>query len=261
MNMTKKIDLSFFDRPSILRFIFYPRRDYRTEPSVKNAKDHFIEVEKGISIGCRFYVADSDRPSILYFHGNGEIVGDYDYIAPLYNKIGINLFLADYRGYGLSGGEPTVTNMIQDAHIIFKAFYEILEGEGYEKRFFIMGRSLGSIPAIELGSVYDQSSGIIIESGFAGVFGLLSRFNIAVSDMEDKEGFNENIDRIHTPTLVIHAQNDHLIPLMMGREIYNRIPSKDKRLVIIPDADHNNLMLIGMDQYFEAIEDFVFSHI
>jgi len=91
------MDYSFLDRPEILQFIFYPRKDPVGKPSVSNATDYFIPVEEGIGIGCRFYTAGQNSPNILYFHGNGEIVADHDYIAPMYNERGINLFVADYR--------------------------------------------------------------------------------------------------------------------------------------------------------------------
>ena len=258
----KGFDLSFFDQPWISRLIFYPRLDYQLEPTIENAKNHFIEVADGISIGCRFYVVKKDGPTILYFHGNGETVGDYDYIAPFFNKIGINLFVTDYRGYGLSDGEPTVSNMVADAHILFEGFNEVLKKYKHNENFFIMGRSLGSISAIELASSYSKEiKGVIIESGFAGVFTLLSRFDVNVSSLEGKEGMDEKIGRINIPALVIHAQNDHLIPLMIGKELYNSLPSEDKRLVVIPDADHNDLMMLGMDLYFKEVREFIFGHV
>ncbi|MDY6966084.1 MAG: alpha/beta hydrolase [Halobacteriota archaeon] len=255
-------DLSFLDQPWILSLIFYPRRDHQSEPRDPNATNHFIEIEDGVSIGCRFYLAGKENPTILYFHGNGETVCDYDYIAPLFNRIGINLFVTDYRGYGLSGGKPTVTNMVNDSHILFKGFREILKKSGYNRNFFIMGRSLGSISGIELASSYpEETRGLIIESGFAGVFKLLSRFNINLSNLKGEERFDEKIKKIDIPAMVIHAQNDHLIPLFIGKEIYNGLPSKDKRLVVIPGADHNDLMLVGMDLYFKEIRDFVIGHL
>jgi Putative lysophospholipase. len=264
----KMNDLSFLDQPWILRLIFHPRIDPRKSP-VKNAEDHFIEVEDGISIGCRFHVADPDCPTIIYFHGNGETVGDYDSIAPFYNRMKINLFVTDYRGYGLSGGEPTVTNMLQDARVVFEAFDDIIKEGGYNKNVFIMGRSLGSIPAVELESLYPtRFEGMIIESGLAGVFCLstgLSTFlpglNMKINAAKGIEEFSKKIGGIHLPTLIIHAQNDHLVPLIAGRELYDRIPSKDKRLFIVPNADHNTLISVGWERYFKIIGDFVFGHI
>jgi hypothetical protein len=96
-------EFKILDRPEILQFIFYPRRDFSPHPRVPNAVNHLIPVDEGISISCRFYFDDETSPNILFFHGNGEIASDYDDIAPLYTQLGINFFVADYRGYGLSG--------------------------------------------------------------------------------------------------------------------------------------------------------------
>ena len=105
---------SILDRPEVLQFIFYPRKDVSKSPP--NSTDCSVPVGEGTSIGCRFYVHSHESPSILLFHGNGEVVSDYDGIAPIYHHTGLNLFVADYRGYGASGGTPTFTNMVSDAH-------------------------------------------------------------------------------------------------------------------------------------------------
>jgi alpha-beta hydrolase superfamily lysophospholipase len=62
------------------------------------------------------------------------------------------------------------------------------------------------------------------------------------------------------PTLIIHSQYDHIIPLDEGIQLHKASGAKEKELVIIPNANHNDLMMVGMDQYFEAIEKFVFAN-
>jgi len=143
------MDLSFLDRPEILEVIFpivyspfeLPGYLQSLSPDVPS---YSIEVEDGVKIGCGFWVSSKEAPSILYFHGNGETVATHDWIAPLYNQRGINLFVADYRGYGASDGKPTISNMIADSHAIFKGFKEVIKKEGLASSLFFMGRSLGS---------------------------------------------------------------------------------------------------------------------
>ncbi|MDY6862525.1 MAG: alpha/beta hydrolase [Thermodesulfobacteriota bacterium] len=255
-------DLSFFDKPEILNFIFYPRKDIEVS---KAGITCFIEVEEGIKIGCRFYLKEISYPSILYFHGNGETIGDYDYVAPLFNERGINLFVTDYRGYGLSNGMPTMTNLIKDAHPIFKGFKKIIEKEGCAKSLFLMGRSLGSSPAIELAYHYQSEiSGLIIESGGADFFRLLRFFGImaegSLKEKTERASNKAKIRGVSSPTLVIHAENDCLIPLNEGRELYENSISPDKELFVIPGADHNNLWLVGGDGYYIKIGDFIKAH-
>ncbi|MDI6806542.1 MAG: alpha/beta hydrolase [Candidatus Aenigmarchaeota archaeon] len=256
--MSHESDLSFLNEPR-LQFVFIPRKD------VNKTTDYFIEVEKGIKIGCRFYVKSKNNPSFLYFHGNGEIVSDYDEIAPLYNERGINLFVADYRGYGFSDGEPTIINMIRDSHIIFKGFKEIIEREGYKKYIFTMGRSIGNIPSIELAYHYQgELSGLIVESGSANTFSRLFNYvglplpvEKSILEKIEETSSKKKIQSISIPTLIIHGEYDDLVPLSEGLELYENSGAEYKNSIIIPNADHNSLIFLGKDLYFSAVEEFV----
>ena len=249
------------DRPEILSFIFYLRRDFTKAPP--NASDHFIPVDKDISISCRFYTHSQSSPSIIFFHGNGEVVSDYDYIAPMYNQLGINLFVADYRGYGASQGSPTFSNTISDAPIIFTAFTDLLSESHYSGGIFVMGRSLGSISAIEITHRYhEQIKGLIIESGFASIVNLLSHLGLPAKSLGIKDVDFPNLAKIRAitmPMLIIHGEYDSLIPPSEAEALFTASATRDKRLVIIPKADHNDIMWVGMERYLEAIKEFVFA--
>jgi pimeloyl-ACP methyl ester carboxylesterase len=257
-------DRFFLDHPDILKFIFYPRRDEGRAVIPPNATDVLVFVERDVHIGCRFYHGKQNGPNLLFFHGNGEIVSDYDGIAPLYAERGLNLFVADYRGYGFSGGTPTVSDMIRDTHPIFQEFLGFLKQGQYDGPVFVMGRSLGSGSALELASKeQDHISGLIIESGFSDTFDLLNSLGIPLQlpqDAEDRLVSNrEKITKIPIPTLFIHAEEDHIIPLYHARDLYEASGAEGKRLVIIPNADHNDLLWQGQVRYFEAILSFVLS--
>jgi fermentation-respiration switch protein FrsA (DUF1100 family) len=254
-------DYSALDRPEILAFVFYPRKDFTRTPS--NASDYFIPVDEGVSISCRFYVYDRSSPSILYFHGNGEVVSDHDYIAPMYNQLGINLFVADYRGYGASQGRPTLSNTVSDAPVIFKAFVDILHRENYIRDIFVMGRSLGSISAIEIAYCYqEEMRGLIIESGFAALINLLSHLGFPAAPLGIKDPEFPNLARIRTitaPALIIHGEYDQIIPVTEGEALFHNSAARDKRLLVIPGANHNDIIWIGRESYFQAIKEFAFT--
>jgi hypothetical protein len=263
--MTREdVDLSFLDRPEILKEVFYPRKS-QLKPLPSNAKDQFIEVEKGIKVGCRFHTTGKDCPSLLYFHGNGAIVDDLDASAPLFNGVGINLFVATYRGYGMSDGMPTLTSMFNDSHRIYEGFKKIVGDLGFKESLFVMGRSLGSFSAIELAySHQDDLRGLIVESGPSN--NLRQYFSSIVPldhpiVRDDSLFLNKvKLRSISKPTLIIHGEKDSLIPLDEGKELYNNSAAKDKRLAIIPSADHNDLFIVGKEQYYKVIEEFVKDH-
>ncbi|HEX75078.1 MAG TPA: alpha/beta hydrolase [Dehalococcoidia bacterium] len=258
-------ELSALDRLEVLQFIFYPRKDFSETPRVANAIACLIPVDDAVSISCRFYFGNERSPNILFFHGNGEIASDYDAIGSIYNQIGLNLFVADYRGYGLSGGKPTLTNMIKDAHQIFEGFKQMLKEKGCSGSLFIMGRSLGSASAIELTYHYQsQLGGLIVESGFANIFNLFEYLGFPVKALgltrgETPSGL-ELIRKVSIPTLVMHGEYDQIVPLQEGKMLYDNVDTKDKRLLIIPGVDHNTIFLGGMEQYLQALRDFISAH-
>ena len=255
-----KIDYSVLDRQEILMFLFHPRQEWGSSGTTSSTEDILIQVEKDVAVDARFHVAGKEAPTILFFHGNGEIVADYNDIGPLYLRMGINFLPVDYRGYGRSSGKPTITAMMRDSHVIFDYAQNWLKKKDYTGPFILMGRSLGSASALELSVHYgDQIDGLIIESGFAYAGPLLRLLGIDMEALgiKEEEGFR-NIDKIrkfYKPTLVIHAEYDHIISLTEGQALYDACSARDKRLLIIPGANHNDIFLRGMKEYMEAVGD------
>ena len=254
-----RIDYSHLDRPEIIQFLFHPRGDYYGVETPPNATDVLIPVENRVEIGGRFHVAQKTGPNLLFFHGNGEIVADYDEMGPLYNRLGINFLAVDYRGYGRSTGSPTITAMMRDCHAIFEFSLKWLEDKGCTGPVIAMGRSLGSASALELASQHkNRLNGLIIESGFAYAGPLLRLLGInpeAIGFKEEK-GFR-NLAKIKTwdkPALIIHAEFDQIIPFSEGQALYQACPSSEKTLLKIPFADHNDLFARGLREYMRAVE-------
>lgn len=247
------------DKPEILQFIFYPRRDWTPVPP--GAKDYLVPVEADVSISCRFYPGREGSPCILYFHGNGEVACDYDWFAPYYNQLGISLFVADYRGYGLSGGSPTLSILIKDAEPVFDFFVKRVGTGSPKAPLFLMGRSLGALSVMALASHHpDYVKGLIIESGAVNMARMLRLLDFPLNyhRLETLEEAALAVMRAITlPVLILHGEWDSLIPASEGITFYETVGSREKKLVLIPGADHNDIMLVGKEQYFSAIREFV----
>lgn len=253
------IDYSSLDQPFLLQFIFYPRKDFT--PCPKNAFDISVAVGDNVSISCRFYTGHQEWPWILYFHGNGEVVSDYDEISPFYHQRKMNLVVADYRGYGASGGTPTLTDLVQDTHVIFHAVREELSRRKLRKDLWVMGRSLGSIAALELASHrQEEMKGLIIESGFPSVVRIMFHLGVPAQVMGlekiDQESL-ERLKKIFLPTLIIHGGQDSLVPLENAKAIYQHLGAQEKELLVIPSATHNDIMIVGFKDYFNALQQFI----
>jgi alpha-beta hydrolase superfamily lysophospholipase len=252
------------DQPEILGLLFHPRPEYPLAAGAPRGQSLSVEVEPGISIGARLYAARRDAPAIIYWHGNGEITADYDAIAPFYTGLGVTLLVADYRGYGTSTGTPTSSNLLSDAVAVFRAADDIFDHHGLvPPRLFVMGRSLGSAAAIDVATrAGHELTGLIVESGFADTFALLARLGCRVEGAtEHTHGFGnaDKIAQVTIPTLIIHGEDDLLIPAQDGEELFQRSGAEDKRLLLVPEAGHNDLLLVGRTLYFDAIQTFIWA--
>lgn len=250
------------DRPEVLQFLFHPRREGAYAPARPGVVPLTFQVEPHVRVGARLYPAGRQAPAILFFHGNGEIAADYDEIAALYTDLGLTLLVVDYRGYGTSDGQPASRHLLADAVQVFEALSTALPGKGADPaRLYVMGRSLGSAAAIEVARHGgDRLAGLVVESGFADTFALLARLGLRVAGAEEKrDGFGNaaKMEEIPLPTLIIHGQDDVLIPADEGRELHRRSAASDKRLVLIPGAGHNDLLWAGRRVYMEAVRSFV----
>ncbi|QGT99755.1 hypothetical protein SYNTR_1162 [Candidatus Syntrophocurvum alkaliphilum] len=252
------IDYSPIDNSILLDYLFYPRKDYSVCP--EDAFDNIIKVSEDASIHCRFYENDKKYPWVLYFHGNGEVVSDYDQIAILYNQIGLNIVVADYRGYGASTGNPSFSSKVEDAHTIYKKVKEILNEKEYDSVLWIMGRSLGSISALEIAYKYEEElRGMIIESGFHSISELIQHLGLPSSGINlniIEENCRKMVNKIKLPSLIIHGEIDELVPLSQGQYLYDNLGSKEKKILVIPRANHNDILYVGLKEYFNAIKEF-----
>ncbi len=258
MTDIETIDYSALDRPEVTLYLFHPRGSLDLPGSAPGAEDVMIPVEDGVSIGGRFHMAGKDAPNILFFHGNGEIVSDYDDLAPIYNRMGAGFMPVDYRGYGRSGGSPTVSAMMRDCHRIFDFTKTWLDDNGYTGPLAVMGRSLGSASALELAAHHpDRMDGLIIESGFAHAVPLLRLLGINTAalgiDGDDRFNNTEKIRKFPKPVLVIHAEHDHIIPFTDGQDLHDACGSPDKTLLKIPGANHNDILHRGFQEYMAAV--------
>jgi uncharacterized protein len=253
------VDYSPLDGPEVLLRLFHPRPELGSASAQIDARDLLIPVAGHAVVGARFHPAAASAPTILFFHGNGEIVADYDELAPFYQRQGVNFFPVDYRGYGRSTGNPTVSAMMRDCHEIFRFVRQWLPEMGYPSPLVVMGRSLGSASALSLAAAYpDQVAALIVESGFAYAGPLLQLLgvNLAAIGFKETAGFR-NLDKIRAypgPTLIIHAEHDHIIPLSDGQALYDAAGAADKTLLKIPDANHNDILIQGFAAYMAAIQ-------
>ena len=242
---------------NIINSIFFPRKS-RAE---SDDKDLLIQVEKEIKVGVRFFLKSKTYDNILFFHGNAEIAQEYDYLAQIYNKFEFNLIVADYRGYGISNGNPSKDNLHNDSLIIFDRVKDILFDDGFKNKLFVMGRSLGSASAWEICRMRENDvDGCIIESGFATESFIFKLFSIPEnsSSLKISDGFG-NLEKIKSflkPVLFIHSKEDHIVPFEQAEMAYKCSKSELKKIFVVESTNHNNIISTIGTLYFKKIKEF-----
>ncbi len=260
MNTPQNYDA--LDNPTILEYLFHPRKESPLRGSRADREDFMIKLADGVSLGASLHYSDLNAPVVLFFHGNGEIVSDYDELGQAFTRgAGVNFFVVDYRGYGASSGTPSATAMISDAHIVLDFVQAMMAEKKMTGNLCVMGRSLGSAPALELAARSSfEFHCLIVESGFA-LAGPLLRvlgLNPAIFGFKGVPG-DENLDKmgqVSCPCLVIHAQLDHLIPFSDGQALYDSCPAGSKHLLEIKGANHNDIFIRGMAPYLDQVRQF-----
>jgi pimeloyl-ACP methyl ester carboxylesterase len=258
--MEKKL---LINNPIVSRQVFFPRKTPIPSNLDSFTKILRFPIDKKIIIGGICFIKSTELPTILLFHGNGEVALDYLLDSPTFFECNVNLAVMDYRGYGFSTGEPYYTCLISDALPIYNAFKTWAEGYGLLKSFFIQGRSLGSVCASEIGAHNPEDiKGIIIESGFASLYNMMTViFRVDSPQLTPnsvaKYSNDVRIQKFKKPTLVIHGREDYLIPYTEGELLYQNLPeSLEKKLILIEGEGHNSIS-INNNIYFSALKNFI----
>ena len=246
---------SIFDSDQFNQNLFFPRSDNSAPP--KGAEDIFIKVENNCKIHVRLHRSLAAKFSIIFFHGNGEIVADYNGLAEYFLALGCELVVCDFRGYGRSEGIPTLKSTLSDASIIY---CYLRDNEILKTNVCVMGRSLGSAPAVELCARFPGITCCVIESGYADPIPLVERRGLHIANMTVEENalFNnsEKIRSVKCPILIMHGQIDSLISPEEAKLNYKNVPSKNKRLVILKGVGHNDMLVAENNEYFTSLSTF-----
>jgi len=243
------------DHPLLTARYFYPYPHHFDGP-------YFVKGE-GFRLGCRYVHLSDELPTIIHFHGNGETVADYlgDFEERI-TAMGANLLLAEYRGYGMSTGEPGLAAMLDDVQLI-------VEASGVPpERIIFYGRSLGSLYAVHGAHLYPEASGLIIESGLADP---LERILVRIEPYQigsTQESLQSAVDHylnqkqklegFQGRTLILHTRNDDLIRVSHAERLYDWVREPKEKL-IFERGDHNSIMAVNAAAYFNAVGRFVAS--
>ncbi len=193
--------------------------------------------------------------TLLFFHGNaGNISHRLDSLQ-IFHRLGLNVLIIDYRGYGRSGGTPSEEGLYQDGKAAWRYLTE-RRGDKAEN-IVIFGRSLGAAVAARMAE-QEQPAALIIESGFTSVkamarehFPLLSW----MTPLRYRFDTEEALGKVHCPVLVAHSREDEISPFAFGEKLF-QAAHEPKRFLTLK-GDHNSGFLQSQPAYEEGLRAFL----
>jgi hypothetical protein len=193
---------------------------------------------------------------LLWFHGNGgNISYELDGLARMH-RAGLASFIFDYRGYGQSTGQPSEAGVYRDA----RAAYEYaVNGLGVPPELLVLfGRSLGGAVAADL-ALQVPARAIILDGAFTSVGEMANyhyRWLPGTGRYAHKFDTAGKLAQIAMPKLIIHGENDRVVPFTMGQRLFESAPPP-KEFYPIPGAGHEDTMQVGGQEYARRVRKFV----
>lgn len=243
------------------RFVFFPTRELESHPGQAGLayEDVTFTTEEGRVLHGWFVPGRAGGYDVtwLWLHGNGgNISHRVDELAILHHRLGVNVFIFDYQGYGRSEGRPTEMGTYRDA----RNALDYLENrpEVSPGRIVYFGRSLGSAVAVNL-AVERPPLGLALVSPFTSLEDM-AKLSFPFLPLEwltrgkyDSLGL---IGRVESPVMVIHGAMDTMVPMSQGLRVFEAA-KEPKRLVVLANAGHNDVATSGGEKYWTSLERFL----
>lgn len=240
-------------------FIFFPDRQLVAPPALYDLpfEDVHFSAADGTALHGWYLPGEAEQPLLLFFHGNaGNISHRLDNLR-LLRRLGLNIFIFDYRGYGQSAGKASEAGTYSDA----RGALAWLQARGWAtEQMVYFGRSLGAAVAVQLAGE-SPPAGLILETPFTSIAAMGRYHNpilyFALGWLLDARYDNlAKIGRIQVPLLLFQGDLDSIVPPTMARELFDAA-HEPKTWQLILGADHNDTYEVGGEAYWKAWTTFL----
>ena len=238
------------------RLLYFPARRLDSSPEAWGLRSE--ELRLTASDGVRLYgwwIRGGGERVVLLFHGNaGNVSHRLDRANLFTARLGVDVWLVDYRGYGQSEGKPSEAGLYRDG----LAIYDAARARGFPpERIVLLGESLGCAVAAEV-ALARPCSGLALETPFLSVPALARLHYPFVPGMLVRARYDtgSRIARVTVPKLIVAAERDEIAPVSHARRIFE-LAKPPKELLVVPGAGHNDAYSTGGEKYLEAWRRFL----
>jgi len=237
--------------------IFYPMGELYQTPAQwgLDYEDVTLRTTDDVQLHGWYIPQQQSQQVLLFFHGNAGNISHRRHSIEIFHRLGLNVFILDYRGYGQSEGSPGEQGLYKDA---YAAWHYLTEEKGFAPgQILIFGRSLGGAVAAKLAADVN-ARGLMLESTLSSthdfardVFKILSRLVVMRYDFNT----NEYIQHVNYPVLVMHSPEDEIMPFHLGEKVFQA--ANQPKQFIRMRGDHNNGFLISQPEYEQQLDNWL----
>ena len=208
-------------------FLYHPDKNnyLRSEKLNADTKEISVPSTEGIALKAWFYKNPQNKYTVLFFHGNAGGLGNRIYKLNELKNLNLNYLIISWRGFSGNKGNPTEQGLYSDA----RSALEWLEKNNISKNKIILyGESLGTGVAVEV-SQNQKFAGIILESPYTSIVDAAKIYYPYLPVdliLKDKYLSLKKIKNINSPILIMHGGADRIIPITMGKKLFDEVQSK-----------------------------------
>ncbi len=237
--------------------VFFPTKNISQTPDQWGLKyeDVYLESSNQNKIHGWYLPVKDSKQVLLFFHGNGGNISHRGDSLKIFNRLGLNVLIIDYQGYGKSEGSPGEQKMYDDALVAWN--FLITKKKFKPDDIVVFGRSLGGAVAANL-AVDVNPRALILESTFSSVKDMAKRLLPVISRIVySRYEFNtaQKITKNRAPLLVLHSRDDDIIPFELGEKVYQA--AGKPKIFIVMAGDHNNGFVQSQPAYEQALNNFL----
>ena len=238
------------------RLMFFPWKGASPPPADLNIQEVHPVTSDSIKLHAWWLMADSVKPTILFFHGNAGNISRGVKRMYFFKNMGFNVFAPDYRGYGISEGSvEKESDLYADALASWCFLTDSLNVP--EQKIIIWGWSLGGAVAADLASRVECKA-LVMESTFTNMVDMASRvlwmlpYKILIrfpfrSDLRLAE--------VSEPVLFFHSRLDKVVPFGQGQKLHQQHQGRSK--FVETDGSHNSGIFLYPDSIRTALLKFI----
>jgi pimeloyl-ACP methyl ester carboxylesterase len=200
-------------------------------------KEMKLRSGKGLIYGV-LWLAPNAKGTVLYSHGNGDNIADSQKSIPQFIKLGYNILIWDYRGYGRSTGKlDGQDGLLSDAESV----YQWLNSRGYAGGIVLYGYSLGSGIALYLAHRHPGHE-VLLEAAYDSLTSVAQdHFPVFPVKLILKYPMPAALwaADVIAPVLIVHGTRDTVIPPDHAVALAKVAPNA--ALTLIKDGGHYGL--------------------